>query len=294
MPADCILDDINAEQVSYPPPGQITPIAFFNQSILLGLKLSIILEQLYTTTQRRDSVDKIMRLDRKLRLWNQTFNTLPGIVPFEIGEISRQVGEVDQQSWENLSTMWLQLLANIAMVLIHRPALTFPPETPEFAASLNACVKSSSSILGLLEDASFGIWLRSIRPSGPNVVFQSALMHVYASCDSIRATRVASSDKMTTLIVISRAIDLLKFYMPGYGDPTSIHYDPGDIRSQWIGDAISTLRSLELALSDSAEINNVSRTVMTAGATDQTLQTVEIQSTMTAIDSWDISTDWLW
>lgn len=298
MPADCILEDIDAEHVSYPSPGETTPIAFFNQSVLLGMKLSIILEQMYTTTQRRDSVDKITRLDQKMRTWNQTFNALPHVTPFEIGETLHSIAGTNGQSWKRLSTVWLQLLANLAMVLIHRPALTFPPETPEFAVSLSVCIKCSSVILRLLEDEEFGVWLRSVCPSGPNLVFQTALMHVYSSCNTSRTTRMAASDQMVTLGAIAKAIDLLKLYIPDVGNPLSTHYNPGDLRSQWIGDAVSTMRSLELALTTSSETQNNNEMVLLGGAgvpqTDQASQTVEIRSTMTAIDAWDISTDWLW
>lgn len=298
MPADCILEDIDAEHVSYPSPGETTPIAFFNQSVLLGMKLSIILEQMYTTTQRRDSVDKITRLDQKMRTWNQTFNALPQFTPFEIGETLHFIAGTSGQSWKRLSTMWLQLLANLAMVLIHRPALTFPPETPEFAASLNTCINCSNVILNLLGDEEFGVWLRSVCPSGPHVVFQAALMHVYAFCNTPGTTIIAASDKMTALRAIAKAISLLKLYVPDVGNPLSTHYNPGDLRSQWIGDAMSTLRSLELALTTSSETQNNNEMTIAVGAgvpqPEQASQTVEIRSTMTAIDAWDISTDWLW
>lgn len=58
------------------------------------------------------------------------------------------------------------------------------------------------------------------------------------------------------------------------------------------------MRSLELALTTSSETQNNNEMVLLGGAgvpqTDQASQTVEIRSTMTAIDAWDISTDWLW
>lgn len=309
MPADCILDDINAEHVSYPLPGENTPIFLFNQYVLLGKKLSTILEQLYTTTQRRGGAEKITRLDREMRVWNHTFNALPHVRPFEIGDCSHHIDRTTEQNGQELSMLWLQLLANIAMVLIHRPALTFSAETPEFGESLHTCVKSSTAILDILDNEELGYWLRSICPSGPSVVFQSALMHTYSSCNTFITKKTGGPERSTSLRAVAKAIELLKSYIPHTSNPASRKYSPGDLRSQWIGDAISTLRSLEVALSAGSQTQTISGLGMVVGAdmphtSAHTPQDVEIQPSIAAIDAWNTNAleslnnfnnfDWIW
>ncbi|KEF60555.1 uncharacterized protein A1O9_02116 [Exophiala aquamarina CBS 119918] len=307
MPTDCILDDVNAEHISYPLPGENTPVFLFNQYVSLGQKLSTVLEQLYTTTQRRGGAEKIRRLDREMRVWNHTFNALPRIDAFEVGEDGSHL--LDRTSVHNaseLTMLWLQLLANISMVLIHRPALTFSVQVPEFGKSLNSCVKSSTAILNILDHEWFGGWLRSICPSGPSLIFQSGLMHIYSAC---LTTKAGEPDQVTNMRAVAKAIALLQLYLPGNQNPSSVQYNPGDLRSQWIGDAVSTLRSLEIALlARSQSSPTMGRLDIMVGAdlpsVSHATQVDNIQPALATLDTWNTNAleslnnfnnfDWIW
>ena len=306
MPADCILEDINAEYVSYPLPGENTPLFLFNQYILLSKKLSTVLEQLYTTTQRRGGADKITRLDRDLRVWNHTFNGLVQTTSFEIGEYTYCLADETEHRENVLMMTWLQLLANIAMLLIHWPALTFSTETPEFVTSLGACVRSSTALIEILDDHRIGWWLRSLCPSAPRLVFQSALVHIYCHCNSVILTRASVVERLTSISIVTKAIGLLNSYMPS-AMGTSNSYTPGDIRSQWISDAASTLHSLSIALSTVSPAHNANESPMALGEMSETLQvpqSMETQASITNIESWNTNTleslnnlnnfDWIW
>lgn len=305
IPADCILDDINAEHISYPLPGENTPIFLFNQYVSLGKKLSTILEQLYTTTERRGGTEKITRLDREMRVWNHTFNALPHVGPFEIGEGSHHIDGTGGQSGSELIMLWLQLLANISIVLIHRPALTFSVHTPEFGASLISCVKSSTAILDILDHKELGGWLRSICPSGPSLILQSGLMHIYSACVT---TKPGESDQITSMGAVAKAIDLLQSYLSDTQNPASVQYNPGDLRSQWIGDAVSTLRSLEIALPARSQGQTIGELEMMVGADmpppAHVPQVVNSQPSIATLDAWNTNVleslnnfnnfDWIW
>lgn len=247
MPVDCILDDLNVELLSHPLPGETTPVFLFNQYVLLCKKLSAILSQLYTTTQRRGGAEKIMRLDRDLRVWNHSFNALPHVAPFEVAEVSPHTYEDDGNEGLALMNHWVQLLANIAMIQIHRPALTFNLNTPEFNSGLKTCVKSSSAILSLLENTTFGWWLRSICPSSPAIVFQSALMHIYFHCSSSITTPIGSGSRSTSISTIAKAVQLLRCYLPD--DPNIQEAGCSEFCQQPIVQAMETLTSLQQTLS---------------------------------------------
>ncbi|RVX67110.1 hypothetical protein B0A52_08353 [Exophiala mesophila] len=247
MPVDCNLDDLNAEFLSHPLPGETTPVFLFNQYVLLCKKLSAILSQLYTTTQRRGGAEKITRLDRDLRVWNHSFNALPHVAPFELAEVSPHAYEEDGNEGLSLMNHWIQLLANIAMVQIHRPALTFDLNTPEFINGLKTCVKSSSAILNLLENTTSGWWLRSICPSSPALVFQSALMHIYFHCNPSMIIAVGSGSRSTSISTIAKAVQLLRCYLPE--DPDIQDAGCSEFCQQPIVQAMETLTSLQHTLS---------------------------------------------
>lgn len=213
MPTDCTLEDNQSDRLLHPLPGENTRIFLFNQYVLLTKKFSAALDQLYTTTRRRGGVEKITRLERDLRVWNHTFNAMPHAMPFEIGETPPRASEDDKNKGQSFMNHWLQLLANIVMVQIHRPALTFDMESPEFAQSLKVCLKSSTAVINLLQDNPFGWSLRRICPSGPAVVFQSALMHVYSQCSPAIPAAAGSPGRTAHMSTISTAVQLMNGYV---------------------------------------------------------------------------------
>ena len=255
MPTDCVLEHIDSDQLSHPLPGENTHVSLFYQYIMLTRKLSAILDLLYTTTRRRGATGKISRLDRDLRVWNCTFNGLPHVVPFEIGEPPRRSFEDDNHEGRSMLNHWLQLLANIAMVQIHRPALTFDTATPEFTRSMSVCIKASAVIIELLEDKNYGGWLQKICPSGPAVVFQSALMHVYSHCSLSIPESVGRPSREASIALISRAAQLLSSY-----SSTNWSQNEGAsarFRDRSLREVIQTLRLLQGSLVENTQSSTI-------------------------------------
>lgn len=254
MPTDCNLQDVSTVHLSHPFPGEITSIFFFNQYVLLGKKLSKILEQLYTTTARRGGVEKICSLDRDLRAWNQAFNAHQHVNPFEIGSFSRLPFEESNHEGHAFINSWLQLMANIAMVMIHRPGLTFDVVTPEFCRSLKSCVASCAVIIELVDDNALGWWLRNQCPSGPALVFQCALMHIYLHCNPEVSGPGWATSSATSRSIVFKAISILEVYLISCRSTSSDITVTDDSRAQAIEDAIQTLHHLASAL---PEANNL-------------------------------------
>ncbi|KAJ5736490.1 uncharacterized protein N7483_001615 [Penicillium malachiteum] len=159
MPTDCHMDDLDAAEPSHPLPGERTAVFLFIQYVALGKILSRIREMLYTTTQRRNGATKINDLTMDLRMWNQNLK-MTGII-FDIGTIPSPFLSNESADDTERTVLWLQLLANIAMVLINRPGLSFDDTTVEFANCLRACVASSTVNLLLLKEIQAPNWLRN-------------------------------------------------------------------------------------------------------------------------------------
>ncbi|KAL4951957.1 fungal-specific transcription factor domain-containing protein [Aspergillus filifer] len=174
MPTDCQLRSLEDTELIHPLPGQTTPVFFFNHYASMGKKMSSILDLLYTTTQRCQGAAKIDRLDRDMRVWSQNLDT---------GENTPESLTLSPDSGRRKMLFWLQLLTHFAIILIHRPGLTFEESTPEFASCLSACVRSSTEIIHLLKLAASGTTcFLSLLPIGPGPIFHCALMHVYCQC----------------------------------------------------------------------------------------------------------------
>jgi len=106
---------------------------------------------------------------------------------------------------------------------------------------------------------------------------------------------------------VAKAIELLQGYLPGIQNPAPVQYNPGDLRSQWIGDAVSTLRALEIALSTKSHGQTMNGLEMMAETdvppTTNVLQVVTSQS-LAALDAWNTNAleslnnfdnfDWIW
>lgn len=233
MPTDCRLHDLNDTELLHPLPGQTTPVFYFNHYVTMGKKLSSILHNLYTTTQRRQGGIKIERLDRDMKVWSQNLDAI-------------------EDSGMNLMVLWLRLLTHLAMVLIHRPGLTFAENTtPEFGTCLNACVRSSTEILHLLGGAGSDttLYFHSLSPVGPGLVFQCALMHVYCQCKLKTLSNLEASDfpsLQESIGAIYNAVDLLERY-----SQRALLYPPGNFQHHSINATIKVLKDVTLALKHS-------------------------------------------
>lgn len=146
--------------------------------------LSTILHQLYTTSQRRGGEQKILRLDRDLRVWHQNFSTLHSS-PHDITDVDKTLHKVRWQRCEDdvhFIVAWLDLMANFALVLIHRPALTFDSTTQRFKESLSICLKACSAIIQLGSTSNIHRRAMTSVPFGAALIFQSSLMPIFHQC----------------------------------------------------------------------------------------------------------------
>ncbi|KAE8341740.1 hypothetical protein BDV24DRAFT_174180 [Aspergillus arachidicola] len=76
-------------------------------------------------------------------------------------------------------SVWLFILGELATMLIHRPALTFGQQEPQFADSLCACKEATTHLILAFELASDASIVPRIWPSGHHLIFQSGLMLLY-------------------------------------------------------------------------------------------------------------------
>ncbi|GAB1197726.1 hypothetical protein APSETT444_007029 [Aspergillus pseudonomiae] len=176
LPTNTDYDDMHSDQLSYPLPGETTHIEPFLQC----------LEQMYTTTNRRGGVAKIFRLQRELDLWKQNVqSSLPNVA--RTGELiqtrlhNRNNNNTAYNPVEHpdIISLWLFILGELATMLIHRPALTFGQQEPQFADSLRSCKEATTHLILAFELASEVSFTPHIWPSGHHLVLQSGLMLLY-------------------------------------------------------------------------------------------------------------------
>lgn len=165
-PVDCDLEDTNAAELALPLPGESTPIGEFNTLIRLSRLLSRTLAELYTTTNRRGSVDKMERLRAQIGAWRQSCleNGRDGsLSPSRLGP-------------------WFSLAKSYIDLLIHRPGLTFGPDSEPFRDCLRICTAASSAIIELVTQLDTSTLITGVKPPLSSLVFQCALMVVFNSC----------------------------------------------------------------------------------------------------------------
>ncbi|CAG8415297.1 unnamed protein product [Penicillium salamii] len=238
LPIDCHLHDLEATELSHPLPGERTGVFLFLQYVSLGKKLSRILNLLYTTTQRRDGARKITELDRDLRVWNQNLKA-HGIV-FDIGDSGLQHSTGNTGRPYQSATLWLQLMSNMTMNLIHRPGLSFDDTSPEFGICLRACLNSGTAVLSLVESLQIPRWLRNLSLVGPATIFQSSLVHIYSHLKLGMSEPDGLPSPDTSMSEISKAISLLKADVQS----SVINQAPGNFYCQSLNEIIETLQSL--------------------------------------------------
>lgn len=136
-------------------------------------------ELLYTTTNRRGTSTKIRTLDRLLDQWA---NTLPDHLQINFGDMAQMSpdearADLGQGAPEVVFT---QLVYLYARLLIHRPALSFKPQTDQSQASLLKCMEVSMQTLLLLSYFRQYLLLFDINP-GAHVytLWQCGLMSLY-------------------------------------------------------------------------------------------------------------------
>lgn len=184
LPIDCEILGLGPADLSHPLPGEPTTVFVYIRYIQISKIMSMILGQLYTTTQRREGEEKILNLDRELRGWYQNLSTALNITPC-LGSAERAFAGNRLRRFldsEKLMIAWLDIMANYVLVFIHRPALTFDKTTSCFRESLSIAIKATSAIIQLANASPYHKRALECAPLGPAVVFQSALMHIFNSC----------------------------------------------------------------------------------------------------------------
>ncbi|KAI0808619.1 fungal-specific transcription factor domain-containing protein [Xylaria sp. FL0064] len=209
-PLDCDLSQGDPEHVSLPLPGESTPVNDFIALVHLGRILSAILEQLYTTTSRRNGPGKIVKLRNELLGWNQKFvGQLDGQIDSD-GLLEPLTGSRHSPGDGLLSRVLLLSLSNMAIMLIHRPGLTFSENTPEFHESFKWCILSSSNIIENAYSVSSDPRMHRIAftPS-PNVIFQSAMLHIYLWCQLPSEDNYSGTTRDLSLDRIKKTAEIL-------------------------------------------------------------------------------------
>ncbi|PWY77873.1 hypothetical protein BO83DRAFT_334347 [Aspergillus eucalypticola CBS 122712] len=178
LPVDTDLDDVAATDIPLPLPGETTSTATFNLYVKLLKIFSSCLKSLYTTTKRRNGVAKITALDHELSVWRHS------VVQFQGNEMkdhddglpdTLHMNSADQ----TFEILFLHFLGNVAVVLIHQPALTFDPKHPQFLKSLSRCVRAALNILSMLGSSHDDRRLHCLFPNKSSIVFQSTLLCFY-------------------------------------------------------------------------------------------------------------------
>jgi hypothetical protein len=166
-------------------PGEITKLGYFLHYLQLTQILARALDLLYKTSDRRNGPEKIARLEDKLRIWKQNLPRTPldeSLASLRVPGEAQTLSSLDLpvlSDSETFMSLWLRLIGELAMVLIHRPALTFDIQEPQFQKSLKACTDSSARIILILRQGITHRRLFSMWPSGPLMVACSALMLLY-------------------------------------------------------------------------------------------------------------------
>ncbi|CAK41916.1 hypothetical protein M747DRAFT_271648 [Aspergillus niger ATCC 13496] len=178
LPIDTDLDDVTASDIPLPLPGETTSMATFILYVKLLRLFSSCLKSLYTTTKRRNGVAKITALDHELSVWHHSVVRFQGSGMKENDDALPDTLHINS-SGQSFETLFLHFLGNVAVVLIHQPALTFDPKHPQFMKSLSRCVRAALNILGLLESSHDGQRLHCLFPNKSSIVFQSTLLCFY-------------------------------------------------------------------------------------------------------------------
>ncbi|KAF9884993.1 hypothetical protein FE257_000816 [Aspergillus nanangensis] len=227
LPIDADLDDSTTADLPLPLPGEPTNMEIFISYIRLLKIISACLKSLYTTTKRRNGVTKITTLDQELSVWRNS-----------IGHLQPRGAERDEELVEGPRTNsnyhyfemeFLGFLSNVALLLIHQPALTFDQKHPQFMKSLSTCVNAGSNILRTLDHNKDDIRLHCLLPNRSSIVFKSALMCFYHHwiCTSLSLTPTVDLDMSLEKIsnIATRLLQSHKVELGGPGIDTTSELD---------------------------------------------------------------------
>lgn len=160
-------------------PGEPTGMMAFVALVKVARILAQTLEMLYTTTNRRGTPAKIRSLDRLLDQWA---NVLPDHLQVSFADMAlmspeEALADLGQGAPE---VVFIQLVYLYARLVIHRPALSFKPQTDQSQASLLKCMEVNIQTLLLLSHFRQYILVFDINP-GAHVytVWQCGLMLMY-------------------------------------------------------------------------------------------------------------------
>lgn len=214
-------DQISASSLEFPLPGERSQVDSALCMFGLARIVGKMLEQLYTTTNRRGGVAKISQLQADLDVWERS---LPQTVD-ETGGIGTDGGV----AVESLETFFLRVALCVATVHIHRPALAFTAADPQFSDSLLACGRASARLITLVsrvvpaltdqplapQDTVLKYLVVFLYPNGLNMLWQAGLTILFARWKSQDITGSESGDRelvatCTTTLRSFRAYDALE------------------------------------------------------------------------------------
>lgn len=234
LPLDCDFYDITLKELPIPLPGEVTRFSSFLLYLQLVRIISNTVRRLYTTTLRRGAVEKIEILDHELHVWEHSFTQSfggTGFSPYDPREsLPRNQAQIQGNYAEDQTFLipYLQILSNVALLLIHQPALTFGPEFPQFEKSLKACTQSCIQIITIFDSNKNKQHIFYLQPSSTRLIFQSALMCLYFTWHEMSSKwngKYIENKSAPVTQTIGTAIGLLEFQ-----------------RSEWLAKHSETLR----------------------------------------------------
>lgn len=191
-PVDCELTESTATELSLPLPGESTSIGVYITLVRLSRLLSRTLAELYTTTERRDSVRKMEMLRDELKAWSQS-------VPHSHSTLSTVQG------------LWMSLAEDYMSVLIHRPGLTFDPTTQPFAECLRICTAACSRIIRSATGLANFRFAPGVDAALTSLVFQCALMVVFHHCHTLSSEHTNKDDVIRAISFLNQCAGKTSF-----------------------------------------------------------------------------------
>ncbi len=179
-------DLLSRTHVGFPLPGEATQVdsalLFFKIARIMGQ----ILQNLYTTTQRRGGVQKIARFQAELDMWERS------LISHTPKDSSQDFEASGLET--SLPLSFLRVTHCLVTIHIHRPALSFTTPHPQFSKSLEVCCSASANLIKLLcgslrsltslvdsgELFPIALCVTLLYPHGAHVLWQAALTILFA------------------------------------------------------------------------------------------------------------------
>ena len=232
LPVDCDFDDITVTQLPLPLPGEPTRFTPFLCYVRLSKILSRVLKELYTTTRRRNAVERMAALDRELRMWLSITEPMIGVL--------RHPDERQEDAHgRDFPSLWLHLIYRLAVIYVHRPALTFEPTEPKFKDSLELCSKAASAIIQLLSSSSSDAQLFQLFPIGPSIVFHCGLLNIFSAW-CLQPPSLSFKNSVGNAATLIEHLEATRFHEPSVHEKRTL----GRVSSQPLSHAAWVLRHL--------------------------------------------------